>query len=55
MLCLDVPTRWNFTYLILDTEQQFEKAFVRYGCLDFGLLNYLLTHLREDGIAAGQL
>ncbi|KAI8550192.1 hypothetical protein RHMOL_Rhmol06G0085800 [Rhododendron molle] len=28
-LCLDVPTRWNSTYLMLDAAQKFEKAFNR--------------------------
>nr|KJB39155.1 hypothetical protein B456_007G001000 [Gossypium raimondii] len=27
MLCLDVCTRWNSTYLMLDTAQNFERAF----------------------------
>ncbi|WCJ37927.1 Zinc finger BED domain-containing protein RICESLEEPER 2 [Euphorbia peplus] len=30
LLCLDVCTRWNSTYLMLDTAQKFEKAFERY-------------------------
>ncbi|KAL3510666.1 hypothetical protein ACH5RR_030067 [Cinchona calisaya] len=30
LLCLDVPTRWNSTYLKLDTTQNFEKVFERY-------------------------
>ncbi|KAL1148125.1 hypothetical protein V6Z11_A10G103600 [Gossypium hirsutum] len=30
MLCLDVCTRWNSTYLILDTAQNFERAFERF-------------------------
>ncbi|KAI9083360.1 hypothetical protein K1719_034726 [Acacia pycnantha] len=30
MLCLDVPTRWNSTYLMLETAQKFEAAFKRY-------------------------
>ncbi|KAI4334919.1 hypothetical protein L6164_013620 [Bauhinia variegata] len=28
-LCLDVPTRWNSTYLMLDCAEKFEKAFAR--------------------------
>ncbi|XP_052882252.1 zinc finger BED domain-containing protein RICESLEEPER 2-like [Gossypium arboreum] len=30
MLCLDVCTRWNSTYLMLDTTQNFERAFERF-------------------------
>ncbi|XP_017614061.1 zinc finger BED domain-containing protein RICESLEEPER 2-like [Gossypium arboreum] len=30
MLCLDVCTRWNLTYLMLDTAQNFERAFERF-------------------------
>ncbi|XP_057981182.1 zinc finger BED domain-containing protein RICESLEEPER 3-like [Malania oleifera] len=29
-LCLDVPTRWNSTYMMLDTAQKFQKVFDRY-------------------------
>ncbi|XP_071932945.1 zinc finger BED domain-containing protein RICESLEEPER 2-like [Coffea arabica] len=30
LLCLDVSTRWNSTYLMLDTAQRFERAFERF-------------------------
>ncbi|XP_016694363.1 zinc finger BED domain-containing protein RICESLEEPER 2-like [Gossypium hirsutum] len=30
MLCLDVCTRWNLTYLMLDAAQNFERAFERF-------------------------
>ncbi|KAJ8761761.1 hypothetical protein K2173_004571 [Erythroxylum novogranatense] len=33
-LCLDVSTRWNSTYLMLDVAQKFEKAFERFEVLD---------------------
>ncbi|KAF2300068.1 hypothetical protein GH714_007943 [Hevea brasiliensis] len=29
-LCLDVSTRWNSTYLMLNTTQKYERAFERY-------------------------
>ncbi|XP_050222151.1 zinc finger BED domain-containing protein RICESLEEPER 2-like [Mercurialis annua] len=34
LLCLDVPTRWNSTYLMLHAAQKFEKAFSRFNTLD---------------------
>ncbi|XP_073273203.1 zinc finger BED domain-containing protein RICESLEEPER 2-like [Primulina huaijiensis] len=52
-LCLNVPTRWNSTYLMLNTAQEFENAFVRYGFLDPGLLDNLLNHTCEDGNIVG--
>ncbi|XP_021602385.2 zinc finger BED domain-containing protein RICESLEEPER 2-like [Manihot esculenta] len=33
-LCLDVPTRWNSTYLMLNTAQKYERAFERYESQD---------------------
>ena len=30
LLCLDVCTRWNSTYLMLDSAQKFERAFERF-------------------------
>lgn len=40
-MCLDVSTRWNFTYLMLDVIPKFKKAFQRLKdenrtyCIDF--------------------
>ena len=34
LLCLDVSTRWNFTYLMLDAAQKFERAFERFEEID---------------------
>ena len=33
-LCLDVSTRWNSTYLMLDAAQKFEKAFEAFDDVD---------------------
>ncbi|KAM3395034.1 zinc finger BED domain-containing protein RICESLEEPER 2-like [Capsicum galapagoense] len=52
-LCLDVPTRWNSTYLMLETTQYFELAFERYSFYDNGFLDYLCTSPCEDGSKAG--
>ena len=41
--CLDVPTRWDFTYMMLDKAQKFQKAFERLEEVD---KNFLPT-LRE--------
>ncbi|XP_015162978.1 zinc finger BED domain-containing protein RICESLEEPER 4-like [Solanum tuberosum] len=42
-LCLDVPTRWNSTYLMVDVAQHFELSFERYSFYDIGYLNHFRT------------
>ncbi|XP_070036265.1 zinc finger BED domain-containing protein RICESLEEPER 2-like [Nicotiana tomentosiformis] len=54
-LCLDVPTRWNSTYLMLDTAQNFEKAFDKFHFFDDRFSAYLCSHLCEDGSSASSL
>lgn len=54
-LCLDVPTRWNSTYLMLDTAQHFELAFERYSFYDIEFLDHLRNSPCEDGTTAGVL
>nr|XP_043638218.1 zinc finger BED domain-containing protein RICESLEEPER 2-like [Erigeron canadensis] len=39
-LILDVPTRWNSTYMMLETAQSYEKAFARYDSEE--------RHYRDD-------
>lgn len=34
LLCLDVSTRWNSTFMMLDTAQRFETAFERFTSID---------------------
>ncbi|XP_070045664.1 zinc finger BED domain-containing protein RICESLEEPER 2-like [Nicotiana tomentosiformis] len=53
ILCLDVPTRWNSTYLMLETAQNFEKAFDKLHLFDNGFSTHLCMHVCEDGNVAG--
>ncbi|XP_042984743.1 zinc finger BED domain-containing protein RICESLEEPER 3-like [Carya illinoinensis] len=48
-LCLDVPTRWNSTYLMLDVAQKYQAAFERMEVEDGALneLSELHYHLQE--------
>ncbi|KAL4627407.1 hypothetical protein ACB092_05G163800 [Castanea dentata] len=39
-LCLDVPTRWNYTYIMLEKAEKYQKAFER---LEEEDPNYLMT------------
>ncbi|XP_055814442.1 zinc finger BED domain-containing protein RICESLEEPER 1-like [Solanum dulcamara] len=54
-LCLDVSTRWNSTYLMLDAAQHFESAFDYFDLEDGGLSTYLANHVCEDGSVSGVL
>ncbi|XP_009600782.1 zinc finger BED domain-containing protein RICESLEEPER 2-like isoform X1 [Nicotiana tomentosiformis] len=54
-LCLDIATRWNSTYLLLDTTQNFEKAFDKFHIFYDGFSAYLCFHLCEDCSSAGPL
>lgn len=39
ILCLDVQTRWNSTYLMLGTALEFEKVFERFEEQDLGFVS----------------
>ncbi|WCJ18251.1 hypothetical protein M5689_000621 [Euphorbia peplus] len=39
LLCTDLPTRWNSTYLMLSSAEKFQPAFER-----FGKINPLFVH-----------
>lgn len=45
MLCLDVSTRWNSTYLMLNVAQKLEKAFELFEKMD----PYYMVELNEQG------
>ncbi|KAH0696102.1 hypothetical protein KY289_013584 [Solanum tuberosum] len=51
----DVPTRWNSTYLMLDTAKKFEKAFERFDLYDGNFNSFLATDVCEDGSIAGSI
>jgi len=40
--CLDVATRWNLTYLMLEATEKFEKVFVRLGQSEPRYMSYFL-------------
>ncbi|EXB30464.1 Putative AC9 transposase [Morus notabilis] len=40
LVCLDVPTRWNSTYMMLDAAIKFQKAFERYEEEDDKFVSY---------------
>ncbi|XP_028063389.1 zinc finger BED domain-containing protein RICESLEEPER 2-like [Camellia sinensis] len=44
LLCLDVPTRWNSTYLMLEAAEKFESAFQRMGEVDYNYKHYFLDN-----------
>ncbi|XP_070044851.1 zinc finger BED domain-containing protein RICESLEEPER 2-like [Nicotiana tomentosiformis] len=54
-LCLDVPTRWNSTYLMLRRAVEFESAFSHYASSEIGLRHYLGHSYIEVGIPTCEL
>ncbi|KAM3221704.1 hypothetical protein P3L10_020974 [Capsicum annuum] len=55
MLSVDVPTRWNSTYLMLEVAEKFEKAFERFDLYEDSFNSYLFTNIGEDGTVAGSI
>ncbi|CAL5321262.1 unnamed protein product [Camellia sinensis] len=49
LVCLDVPTRWNSTYLMLEAAEKFEKAFERLEDEDSNYRAYVKVCEGEDG------
>ncbi|XP_070005193.1 zinc finger BED domain-containing protein RICESLEEPER 1-like [Nicotiana sylvestris] len=54
-LCLDVPTRWNSTCLMLSRAIEYERAIKEYSDRDTGLSRYLMFDAISDGKPVGML
>ncbi|KAL4652108.1 hypothetical protein ACB092_01G209400 [Castanea dentata] len=52
LLRLDVPTRWNSTYLMLDTAEKFEKVFLIMDFEDDSYCSYFLNKENSGGLGA---
>ncbi|XP_030923099.1 zinc finger BED domain-containing protein RICESLEEPER 2-like [Quercus lobata] len=50
LLCLDVPTRWNSTYLMLKTAENFQKVFFRMDFEDDVYSSYFRTKEDSGGL-----
>ena len=50
LLCLDVSTRWNSTYLILDTVENVEKVFLRMDFEDDSYSSYFMNKENCGGL-----
>ncbi|XP_047255752.1 zinc finger BED domain-containing protein RICESLEEPER 2-like isoform X1 [Capsicum annuum] len=55
LLCLDVSTRWNSIYLMLNRAIECENGFLSYVDRDIGLSHYLQFIEDEEGTVAGAL
>ena len=49
LVCLDVPTRWNSTYMMLEAAEKFQKAFERLEDEDTDYLLYFREDDRREG------
>ena len=52
LLSLDVPTRWNSTYLMFDTTEKFEKVFLRMDFEDDSYFSYFLNKENSGGLGS---
>ena len=52
LLCLDVPTRWNSTYLMLEIAEKFEKVVLQMDFKDDGYSSYFRTKEDSGGLAS---
>nr|XP_043634663.1 zinc finger BED domain-containing protein RICESLEEPER 2-like [Erigeron canadensis] len=47
--CLDVETRWNSTYHMLEIAEKYEVAFNRLSSVDFNYRSYFRGSVEDDG------
>ena len=52
LLSLDIPTRWNSTYLVLDTVEKFEKVFLRMDFEDDSYSSYFMNKENSGGLGS---
>ena len=52
LLCLDVLTRWNSTYLMLETTLKFEKVFIRMDFEDDSYSSYFMNKENSGGMGS---
>ena len=48
-LCLDVPTRWNYTYIMLEKVEKYQKTFERLEGEDPNYLRTIREEAKEEG------
>ena len=52
LLSLDVPIRWNSTYIMLEIAEKFEKVLFRMDFEDDGYLSYFRTKEDSGGLGS---
>ena len=52
LLSLDVPTRWNLTYIMLEIAEKFEKVFIWMDFEDDGYSSYFRTKEDSGGLGS---
>ena len=52
LLCLDVTTMWNYTYLMLDTTKRFEKVFLQMDFEDDSYSSYFMNKENSGGLGS---
>ena len=52
LLSLDVPTRWNSTYLMLEITEKFEKVFLRMDFEDDSYSSYFMNKENSGGLGS---